>query len=651
MNKVNVKAILALGLVFVISLSLPALGEDPDYGNDPCSAHPIDPNGTLVWGILSSTSDQDWFSFTAGAKCVYEITLRNPSSQMCLEVRGPAKSEQQITSFCDSGTHIVKVFIDSAGTCWLNVFTSPWYGGGSYGVSVNLVRNVQTDTYPDTCFNPTVLTVDAPALYDGITNSGIDEDWFRFDTVALHKYQITLTPANNSDVGFELRDTNCGDLLFSSYVYPYTNTITFVSWDGAEYDLMVFSQSFKEGYYEISVQDLGQLPDDHGNTCDTATPIQTNGTLVGGILQYTANVGSDEDWFSFTAGDKCVYEITLRSQSGTKNLEICGPDDCDQQITSFDASSGVQTNWVFIDGAGTCWLRVHSGSGSYAISVNLVRCVPTDTYPDTCFNPAVLTVGAPPIYDGITNYGMDEDWFTFATAALHKYQITLTKAYNSDVGFELCRINCGDLLYSAYAYGLDPITFVSWDGAYYDLRVFSRSFKEGYYEISVQDLGQLPDDHGNTCDTATPIQANGVYAGGILQYTATVGSDEDWFSFPAVAQGLYDVTLRNQGGGQKCVQVLGLDNCGQLIAEFCAYSGESTRTISIEVVGTYSLRIYSPSSETGSYAVKVLSPQGPEPRCGDLNHPYPGGDANHDCVVNLEDLAILADNWLADNRP
>jgi len=34
------------------------------------------------------------------------------------------------------------------------------------------------------------------------------------------------------------------------------------------------------------------------------------------------------------------------------------------------------------------------------------------------------------------------------------------------------------------------------------------------------------------------------------------------------------------------------------------------------------------------------------PYCGDANHPYPVGDLNHDCCVNLLDLAILASHWL-----
>lgn len=50
----------------------------------------------------------------------------------------------------------------------------------------------------------------------------------------------------------------------------------------------------------------------------------------------------------------------------------------------------------------------------------------------------------------------------------------------------------------------------------------------------------------------------------------------------------------------------------------------------------------------GKYSISVLSP---DPRCGDLDHPYPLGDVNQDCKVNLEDFALMAANWLTCNSP
>ena len=50
----------------------------------------------------------------------------------------------------------------------------------------------------------------------------------------------------------------------------------------------------------------------------------------------------------------------------------------------------------------------------------------------------------------------------------------------------------------------------------------------------------------------------------------------------------------------------------------------------------------------GGYVFSVVSP---EPRCGDLDHPYPPGDNNGDCRVDLFDLGILAANWLTSTEP
>jgi hypothetical protein len=42
----------------------------------------------------------------------------------------------------------------------------------------------------------------------------------------------------------------------------------------------------------------------------------------------------------------------------------------------------------------------------------------------------------------------------------------------------------------------------------------------------------------------------------------------------------------------------------------------------------------------------------PAPKtCGDGNHPYPPGDFNHDCYVNLKDFALLMQQWLTCTDP
>jgi hypothetical protein len=646
-----------------MSLAVRAYCEDPDYGNSRETAYPIDVNGTFLDGTLSTTADTDWFSFTTKEAGVYRVKLQNPSAlayhRLIVYTLDDLGGLQEVTScYTNPGeTQTRDVFVSSAGPCWLKAF---YFAGalGTYRVSVTELGAFPTDKYPDSCVNPAILTVDAPPLDDAIGDGGLDEDWFRFQTDPLHKYQVTFTTASNCDAVFDLYDAYCGDRLLAGN----SANRTFVSWYGEKYDLAARSMyAAIEGYYTIAVKDLGEQGDDHGNTYDDATPVDVNGAYYVGVIQYAADYGSDEDWLSFGAKEAGLYQIKFHNQSGGyKNLIVYALDELGdlKVVTSYSTvqAGQTQTKDIFISSAGPCWLRAYGSGGAlgtFRVSVTELGDFPTDSYPGSCVNPAILTVDAPALDDAISDFGLDEDWFRFQTDTLHKYQITFTKASNCDAVFDLYDAYCGDrLLADSYTNG----TFVSWYGDKYDLAARSSGGDtEGYFSIAVKDLGEQGDDHGNTYDDATPIDANGAWVVGIIQYEADYGSDEDWFSFTAQQDGQYQVRFHNQSGGYKSLIVYVLDGTDSLrvVTQFTSVSVGQTRTVDIPVSGgeRYRLKATGYSGGMGTYRVGVLAPVSPEPRCGDAQHPYPPGDANSDCVVNFTDFAILADNWLVDNRP
>jgi len=635
-------------MIFICILNVLAAfasAEDPDYGNDPNFAFPIEPNGSYIEGILSSASDQDWFWFSSPANGLYDLTIHSSSGSKYVVVYGLNDSGQlqSITSFAaTSGTVTNRIFIPRSGTTWLKVYNNS--GSGAYYVSINFLASFAADTYPNLCTSPAPLSVGSPPLYDGITEQplpGKDEDWFSFSTAALHKYQATLTRAQNTDIRFDLYNTNCGSSL-----WPNVSTMTLVSWDANDYCLRVHDYAFDaNGYYELSVTDLGLQADDFGNSSASAAPVEPNGWYLNGSLQYTADIGSDQDWFAFTAVAYGLYEVSLNSPSGTKSIAVFEVNDSNvpRQIANFSASGGTVTNDVFVSRPGATFLKIYNGSGTYNVAVNFVAAFPADAYSNWCTQAANIEVNASPLYDSIIGQGADEDWFTFNSSLLHKYQLTLTQPVNTNVRFDLDNNDCGSTLLT----NKSTATLVSWDANAYDIRVYDFGFDaDGYFELSITDLGQQSDDYSNISASAESMNPNGQDVNGSIQYSADTGSDEDWLKFSAVA-GSYQVKLYSQAGRRDiALYQLNDSNQLQLITSFFT-STTITNNVSIPREGTVWLRIFSPSS-SGLYQFSVLAPV---QTCGDINHPFPPGDLNQDCLVDFLDFSTLANSWLFDSRP
>jgi hypothetical protein len=73
-------------------------------------------------------------------------------------------------------------------------------------------------------------------------------------------------------------------------------------------------------------------------------------------------------------------------------------------------------------------------------------------------------------------------------------------------------------------------------------------------------------------------------------------------------------------------------------------NGISSTTLNL-AAGLHYIKV---EGSTGNYQMSILSP---EPRCGDLEHPYPMGDVNQDCYFNLNDISMMAADWLQCTDP
>lgn len=87
---------------------------------------------------------------------------------------------------------------------------------------------------------------------------------------------------------------------------------------------------------------------------------------------------------------------------------------------------------------------------------------------------------------------------------------------------------------------------------------------------------------------------------------------------------------------------------GDIKGYFKEWDMMDDNTVTIVSPGTYdvigALNYFPGDPQYVPVSVQIEIVEGPY--CGDANHPYPAGDLNHDCKVNLLDLVILASHWL-----
>ncbi|MCK5001047.1 MAG: hypothetical protein KAS23_16000 [Anaerohalosphaera sp.] len=641
-----------LMVIFAAMIAAVGLAEDPDYGNIWEDATVVPTNGTIVQGVLSANDDLDWFKFTPTVNTLYRVTVNGQvnAGYKIMDVYQIDEFDnlhKTIDQTVWSNATSVRTFFIEAGE---DVYIQMRYNAGSYSFYVETLGQYPPDSYSDECDSPTTITVDAAPITGTLTHNpddSLEVDWFVFDTEPLHMYQIILTKSDNTDLNFQVYSEDC------EYILGWSKNQTVTSWFGEQYKLHVAGNPAYLGtYYTLEVIDLGLYPDDYSNISDTAEPITADGTHIDGEIQFKSNYHSDEDWFKFTPTAKTLYRVTMNGEvnKGYKVMKIYQIDEFGNLHLTIDHtlwSDATSVRTFFIEEGDDIYVQLYYDNGDYTFYIEPLGNYPDDSYADSCPEATPITVDAPPT-EGTLNHNqngsLEVDWFVFDTQPLHMYQILLTKCDNTDLNFQVYSENC------EYILGWSKNqTVTSWFGEQYRIHVAGNpAYLGAYYTLEVIDLGLYPDDYPNIAANAASIPKDGTLVDGELQFKSSYHSDEDWFTFIAGLEGNYDFMLTGEvGKGYKIIKIYWEDDLGALREKKSVTvwsDAVNNFTVNLPAGKIYVQMYY----DNGEYSFSVVSP---EPRCGDLDHPYPVGDANHDCFVNLVDMALVAENWLTCTAP
>jgi len=619
------------------------VSDNPDYGNSSETAYEVTTDGTTYYGVLETSSDLDWFVFTPIPNSRYRITFANAESDWkymyAYQKNALGNLIQQTYTYGVNSMSAVTLFFEEGYECYFKITGD----AGNYFFTVEYLDTTPPDSFSDSCETATPLAVGATVAGTLDHVDGFSSDWFLFNTQAMHKYQISLTRTSNSDASFLLYPDNCGTNISS-----YSTSYTLISWFGENYKLRILGNADLIGhYYTIKVTDLGLLTDDWPNSADTAATIPTDGSMVEGNIQYLTDYHSDEDWFVFTPIPNSRYRLTFaNAESDWKYVYIYQKDalgNLIQQASNYAVNSFGEST-VFFENGTDCFIKMIGDLGSYSIDVEYLDTTPPDSYSNDCSAATPFAVGTTIVGTLDHSSGsFDVDWLVFNTQAMHKYQITMTRTANSDSTFLLYPDNCGTNI-SGYT---TSFTLVSWFSENYKLRLVGNSTTFGhYYTINVTDLGLLTDDWANTAETSLSIPKDGTWIDGILQYTADYHTDKDWFKLIAPVDGSYLLKLKNTENNWKYLYLYRPNEIDTLVQLSYTYAISNIGTATVNLTaGTHYIKI---EGDMGGYQFSVLSP---EPRCGDLDHPYPMGDVNKDCYFDMADISMMAADWLSCTNP
>lgn len=636
------KNVVYLMVVFALITGTVTWAEDPDYGNDAANAEAITPDGSTVAGGLTA-SDNDWFVYIPTANTKVRFDLRNVDyNWKYLYVYQDTGWVDLIQATYTGAYHEIKsvtCFFETTDPVFLKLTGSE----GGYEVTATELTTHAPDGFANTHVDAEILVVDDPAAIGTISADEVDHvDWFKFSTTELHQYRIRLTQLNNTNVNFKVfADDGVTEL------YGYNTDMTLTSWYGEDFKILVYGNPANLGnYYEISVEDVAVFTDPHGNTPGEATEL-TVGVDYNSAIDYNSTIFNDEDWFVFTPAGNTLYRVTLTNYDYNWKYVYVYQDkgfiDLTQATYNGAHHQTVSTT-IFLDGTEPCYFKLVGEAGTYTLRVDQVAVYPPDTYGPNSDQATPVTVDAPATIGTISpDQPVNQDWFVFNTTALHKYRISLTQPSNCNTGFCLYNADGSVLLYGRT---LD-ITVVSWFGENFMIMVDGETTRLGnQYNIKVEDLETFEDDWPNLSTLATPINKDGTIYGGVIDFDANVQADQDWMKFVAPIDGSYQFTFRNFDFNWKYYYVFSIDEAN-ILHQVCVrgiYNSLDVYNYTL-TAGTHFIQTV---GGLGDYQIDVLSP---EPICGDLDHPYPPGDANTDCYVDLADLALMAANWLTCSDP
>ncbi|MDC1347429.1 S8 family serine peptidase, partial [Glaciecola sp.] len=342
---------------------------------------------------------------------------------------------------------------DETATYYVELSANNNSNRGTYNLSIS-ERNIPADDVGNNVATQVELTP-GESFSGNLLTQG-DEDWFRVDLDANESFVFKLKAlaSGNGSLGnplLELRDAagqlvkSVDDMLISNEPSLQFTPIA----DGTYYLVVKASEEQDTGTYTL----LTRAPDDHGNTQQSATEMQLNDVLTGGIQYNEGSFGvravdsvglatdSDKDWFSFTVNADEIYTFSAQLADGSAlsrpMVEII---DGQGRIIAIgdglETDNGLAAATFKAHSSGTFYARVIDGAGATGnYKVNLALGDASDEDKDGPVELSFVNDGTNVQSEVIGNIALagDTDTYTIALQEGHEYRIETVAVRDGNV--------------------------------------------------------------------------------------------------------------------------------------------------------------------------------------------------------------------------
>jgi subtilisin-like proprotein convertase family protein len=384
----------------------------------------------------------------------------------------------------------------------------------------------------------------------------------------------------------------------------------FIDQEGQRYQpeqsLGIFQQLSAQGEWQLLVDDanlqanvgrvnsfkLGftTLPDDHGDSLSTATPLVSSNAFTWSESGSIENTG-DRDWFVWTApANNGSIQLSVNAANGSPIDTYLSLFDSQGVLIYDDDDSGHETNsalFTSVRGGVDYIIEVRDFStsmGSYTVTLATIGDDHGSTLADDDHGSSPSTA-TPLTFSGSGTWSSagsiqssnDEDWFRWtAPPDATAIQVTMDAAGGVLRPSVTLRDSGGNRISDTFAYsdlrgGSAVFGVLIIPGTLYYIRAENHNISLGSYSVT---LKTIEDDHGSTRLTATPLtfSGSGTWSSvGSIQYSI----DKDWFRWRAPTDATLIQVTMDAAGGMLQPYVLLLDSGGNIISASFGYSFES----------------------------------------------------------------------------